>query len=144
MVSTSDERLWRIEREVKLLQERQCISRFDNLMFLSYPLVILGLTLLTDAIRGYEQILQTSIMGVPGDILLLIVFYLGILFIIAVFGGFGGFLYAYASDELNGRVRACENLLLFPLAPVGIAICLFLIPVVARLRLRVDCRHSLC
>jgi hypothetical protein len=132
-VSTSDERLWRIEHEVKLLEERQNISRFDNLMFLSYPLVILGLSLLINVIREYEMILQTSIMGVPGYLIFEMVFYTGIVFILVVVFGFGKFLYAYATDDLSNRVDACAIFLFFPIVPIVSAIFLSIVPVLVTL-----------
>ena len=102
-MSNPDERLERIENQVKILLERHRLSRFDNLMFLVYPLVILGTTLSFTISLQYDVIRSTQAWGVP---LLPILEMLRLIFV-GVFGvAFSIFVLAYAKDSMKGRLMS--------------------------------------
>jgi len=110
-----DETLKGIENRVEMLLERQRLSRFDNLMFLMYPLVILGITLSLSLSLQHEVIRSVQVWGVP-------LVQLFEVFRILVPLGLGlTFLYfclAYAMDRLGMRLVSLESLILILFALV--------------------------
>ena len=96
-----DERLEGIEDRVEILLERQRLSRFDNLMFLAYPLVILSITLSLTISFQYEalrslQVWGVSLVGLLEILRALLGLCLGAAFVV--------FLLAYAVDSLDLRL----------------------------------------
>lgn len=124
-MSELNRRLERIENQVESLLERQRISRFDNLMLLVYPLVILGLTVLTNAIQPYATASRDPATGPLETITLYIAYYGGIFFVLLMVVPFIQFIHAYAVDDLRGRVSACGLLSMFP---VGLLIIVIAMP----------------
>jgi hypothetical protein len=106
-MSNLDERLERIENRVEMLLERQRLSRFDNLMFLIYPLVIFGTTLSLTLSLQYESIKVMLVWGIPmvqflDTIRFLLLFGLGLVFLF--------FCVGYAKDSLGIRIDTLGNL----------------------------------
>jgi hypothetical protein len=106
-MSTVNEQLAEIENRVELLLERQRLSRFDNLMFLVYPMVLFGITLSLTASIQYEAIKTIMIWGMPLTLILDIFRY-------AFSAGFGLtfviFCIGYGADSLNLRLFSLEAL----------------------------------
>jgi hypothetical protein len=101
IMSNVDERLEGIEDRVEILLERQRLSRFDNLMFLAYPLVILSITLSLTISFQYEalrslQVWGVSLVGLLEILRALLGLCLGAAFVV--------FLLAYAVDSLDLRL----------------------------------------
>lgn len=116
-MSNPDERLERIENQVKVHLERQRLSRFDNLMFLVYPLVIFGITLSFTMSLQYGVIKNTLIWGAPllpvlEQLRLVFVVFLGLTFLL--------FCLAYAKDNVGLRISSLNSLVwaLFCTTPV--------------------------
>jgi hypothetical protein len=120
-----DGQLRRIETQVKILLERQRLSRFDSLMFLAYPLVILGITVSLTIYSQQEALKSIQLMGLPlldllailRDVLLLC---LGATFVI--------FIIAYAFDDLFLRVVSVfvmSSVTLIPFGMLFVLIALF-------------------
>jgi hypothetical protein len=110
-----DERLERIENRIEMLLERQRLSRFDNLMFLIYPLVILGITLSLSLSLQYETVKSIQVSGVP---LVQLFDVFRILFPLGLGLTFLTFCLAYAMDKPGTRLVSLEGLIviLFALA----------------------------
>lgn len=107
IVSNPDEQLKRIENQVKILLERQRLSRFDNLMFLFYPLVIFGIGLSLTLSLQYEMMKSIMIWGVSMAQILdtfRLVYVLGPALI------FAWFCWGYAADDLVIRLESLELL----------------------------------
>lgn len=62
-MNNADERLEEIKNGVKILLERQRLSRFDNLMLLPYPLIILSITLSLYMSVQYEALRSFVVSG---------------------------------------------------------------------------------
>jgi hypothetical protein len=103
-----DERLKGIENRVEMLLECQCLSRFDNLMFLMYPLLILATTVsLTIAVQ-YGAMQKVFLWYVRlTDILDIF----RILLFIGLGAAFVRFCHAYAKDSIRGRMTSVRILL---------------------------------
>jgi hypothetical protein len=127
-MSNLDERLERIEKQVMILLERQRLSRFDNIMFLIYPLVIFGTTLSFTISLQYDVIRNIQMWGVP---LLPILETLRLIFV-GVFGvAFSIFVIGYARDSMKGRLMS-----LYMLGVVGFLWTLpVLLPLLSLLRI---------
>lgn len=106
-MSNPDERLERIENQVKVLLERQRLSRFDNLMFLVYPLVIFGITLSFTMSLQYGVIKNTLIWGAP---LLPVLEQLRFVFVVFLGSAFLLFCLAYARDNVRLRLTSLGSL----------------------------------
>jgi hypothetical protein len=110
MDTTTDERLTRVETLLQNLLERQRLTRFDTVMFLAYPLVIAGMTLLPNAYLQYQALQNVSIMGVAlGSILVVLTLF----FVLGLVVGFTRFVFAYLVDNLRGRILAARFLITF-------------------------------
>jgi len=104
-MSTNDERLSQIENKVEQLLQRQRLSRFDSLMFLAYPLVILGITVFANAFLRYGTMQGATIMGVSlSDVLL----WSASSFAYGFVAGFLIFLYGYATDSCRLRIKGAQ------------------------------------
>lgn len=116
-MSNPDERLERIENQVKVLLERQRLSRFDNLMFLVYPLVIFGITLSFTMSLQYGVIKNTLIWSAP---LLPVLEQLRLVFVVFLGSTFLLFCLAYAKDSVKWRLSSLNILVwaLFSTTPV--------------------------
>jgi hypothetical protein len=106
-MTDADDRLERIENRLEMLLERQRLSRFDNLMFLVYPMILLGITLSLSASTQYEAIRTIMIWGTPLTLILDILRYgfsvgFGLTFVIFCIG--------YSTDSLNLRLFSIEAL----------------------------------
>jgi hypothetical protein len=107
MTYAIDERLIVLRNMIEDLIERQRISRFDTILFLIYPVLLAGMTGLTNAILQYRALQSISILGID----FMAILALGSLFILGVLGvGFFSFILAYLHDDLIGRIRACVYL----------------------------------
>ena len=115
-MSNVDERLERIENRIKILLERQSLSRFDNLMFLAYPLVILSITLSLMISFQYEALRGLQVWGISLIELLEI---LRVLLGLCLGASFVVFLLAYAVDSLDLRLLSVSVLALSVLFPFG-------------------------
>lgn len=99
-----DIRLKKLEAQVEDIAERQRLSRFDTVVLLLFPVILLMITTLTSAIVNYQTLTKFPIVG-P-----LIDKNLPILLLILVFGlivPFLAFLKAFLQDSLKGRTDAC-------------------------------------
>jgi len=115
-MSNLDKRLERIENRVEILLERQRLSRFDNLMFLTYPVVIFGITLSLTLSIQYDVIRNILLWGNP-MVLFLEVF--RALILVGLGGAFLFFCLAYATDRLELRLASLRILVVFTLGIVG-------------------------
>lgn len=115
-MSNVDERLERIENRLEILLERQRLSRFDNLMFLAYPLVILSITLSVALYSQYEVLKDIQVGGLSLVSLLDI---LRVLLGGCVAVAFVIFLFAYAADSLDLRRMSVVVLAMTVLLPFG-------------------------
>jgi hypothetical protein len=107
-MSDLDERLERIENRVEMLLERQRLSHFDNLMFLAYPIVILGITLSLTLSIQYEAMKSVLVFGVP---LNEVVFGICYVFLSGFGVAFLIFGIGYAKDSLHLRLTSLRFLL---------------------------------
>ena len=112
----ADKRLERIENRVEVLLERQRLSRFDNLMFLAYPLMIFSITLSMYMSVQYEALGTPKVWSLPLVELLevlrvLLGLGLGLPFVV--------FLFAYGVDSLDLRLVSVALLALVILIPFG-------------------------
>jgi len=102
---TLDERLYQRLQEIV---ERQSLARFDNIMFLAYPLLIATSTLLVSMVWNYAALEKLHIFGQPArDVLIVSI---GFLLVVAV-PSFFGFLLAYMRDNMPGRLLAYARFL---------------------------------
>lgn len=103
----SDDRLSKIENLLVDMDERQTLTRFDTILFLSYPLVLLGITMLANLSQQFGILANVIFIGLNLGIVLL-----SISFLLGVFGAvfFIFFLYGYIKDDLHDRLFACRNM----------------------------------
>jgi len=79
-------------------------------MFLVYPLVIAGMTLLPNAYLQYQALQNVLIMGVAlGSVLVVLTLF----FVFGLVVGFMRFVFAYLVDDLRGRIFAVRSLITF-------------------------------
>lgn len=123
-MSDIDERLERIEHQIKILLERQRLSRFDNLMFLLYPLVISGIGLSLTLSLQYETMKTIMIWGVS---LARILETLRFAYVLVPAMIFASFCIGYAADDLPTRLKSLEMLLFVLLYLPSLFFGLFLI-----------------
>jgi hypothetical protein len=96
-----EERLMRLENLIGEMNERQRLTRLDTVLFLVYPVVILGFTLLANGFVQYPNLSNVKILGWPFSWLL---FGSSILFAVGIFWCFLEFLRAYLADDLKWRI----------------------------------------
>jgi hypothetical protein len=100
-----DTRLRKLESLAEDIVERQRLSRFDTVVFLLFPVLLLITTTLSNVITNYQSIVKIPTIG-PLIVKLLPSF------LILPFGGllftFLLFLKAYLGDDLKGRISACS------------------------------------
>jgi hypothetical protein len=108
MTSALDERLDRLENVLQEVAERQRLSRFDNLMFLAYPLVLAGQTGLANLLWNSDALKSVKVGGLPFEG---IVLGGSIVLGVALFWTFLIFIQAYVADDLLGRIMACHYLM---------------------------------
>jgi hypothetical protein len=100
-----DTRLTKLESLAEDIAERQRLSRFDTVVFLLFPVLLLITTTLSNAIANYQSVVKIPTIGpliVELLPLLLILPFGGLLFTFLLF------LKAYLGDNLRGRISACS------------------------------------
>lgn len=85
------------------MNERQRLTRLDTVLFLVYPIVILGITLLANGFVQYQTLGNVKILGLPFNLLL---FEGSFLFALGILYGFLYFIRAYLEDDLRRRILA--------------------------------------
>jgi hypothetical protein len=85
--SSVKETLERLVNLVDEMNERQRLTRLDTVMFLVYPMIILGITLLANGFAQYETLGEVEVRGLPFSFVL---FYGSVLFAGGIFLGFLG------------------------------------------------------
>jgi hypothetical protein len=124
MTSARDEHMARTESLLGELLERQRLSRFDTVMFLAYPIVILGMTVLPNAFLQYQEI---SFMGVH---LVYTVLPVSMAFVFGLVVGFLYFVHVYLSDNLRGRMFAAQYVIINgSFLPFGLLLILLVTPI---------------
>jgi cation transport ATPase len=108
-----DERLVHVERMLTELLERQKLSRFDNVMLLTYPVVISGLLIIVSVLGNLDVFKEQPFFGFRVDEWFQTLL---IPFLMIVFGLFT-YVRSYLRDNLRGRSDSC--LLMF----IGITWC---------------------
>ena len=115
MNDLQEEKLTRLEEQLKEVIERQRLSRFDTVLLMAYPIVILGISALSYAIVQLKNFSEVTIGAVPASVLVgYVVFGFGAWGII----GFGTYLRAYLGDNIETRMSASALFLFTSIAVV--------------------------
>ncbi len=110
MNTSIDEKLDKIENMLEDIQEKQRISRFDNLMLLTYPLFFFCFTLLMIAYSNLELLKLIKFFGLPLDSWL---FMATMIYLMFLAFPFAIFIRAYISDSLKWRMTASDTLVFY-------------------------------
>jgi hypothetical protein len=116
-----DDRLTRLEKLLEELIERQRLSRFDTVAFLSYPVVLVGMTYLMNALLQYLTMGDVLVLGLSYKNVLPIV---GVVLGVWVVAAFLGYTRAYLTDDLVARIVQSRNLVYLG----GVMVLMFLSP----------------
>jgi hypothetical protein len=101
----SEEELVRLEARLDEL-ERQRLSRFDNVFFLTYPVIILVMSWLSNALWQAEIVSSYRILGTSLSVLLTA---MSLLFLMFVVLEFVAYVHAYYNDNLAARIVSSAN-----------------------------------
>jgi len=121
MNDLQEEKLARLEEQLREVIERQRLSRFDTVMLMAYPIVILGISALSSAIVQLRDFGEFAIGAVPASVL---VGYVIIGFVVWGIMGFGIFLWAYLGDNIGTRMTASA---MFLFASIAVVECIALV-----------------
>jgi len=114
----SEEGLVRLEARLDELLERQRLSRFDNVFFLTYPVIILILSWLSNALWQAEALSSHRIFGTSLSALLSQV---SLVFLMLVVLEFVMYVRAYYKDDLAARIYSSASLAGGIIVVLGIA-----------------------
>jgi hypothetical protein len=96
-----------VENLAKGIVERQILSRFDTVVFLAYPIILLVMTYLANAILHYQSLPDIPFVGSSITTILWVAI-AGMFSLLVV--PFYRFLRAYLRDDLRGRISSCLDL----------------------------------
>jgi hypothetical protein len=88
------------------LLERQRLSRFDNVFFLTYPVIILIMSWLSNALWQTEALSSHEVLGTSLSVLLPP---LSLFFLMYVVFEFVMYVHAYCKDNLAARISSSAD-----------------------------------